>query len=102
MELRPVGVGKNGGIDGFYSRSSFDLYHELALINPEHPTRLCNELAAATGIPVVLMDANDIQRDQLGKSDNFPLTDEQIQDAMQDNPSGQGDELTPLILIRPL
>ena len=31
-----------------------------------------------------------------------PLTDEQIQDAMADNPSGQGDELTPLILIRPL
>ena len=33
---------------------------------------------------------------------DFPLTDEEIQDAMQDNPSGQGDELTPLILIRPL
>ena len=30
------------------------------------------------------------------------LTDEEIQDAMADNPSGQGDELTPLILIRPL
>ena len=30
------------------------------------------------------------------------LTDEQIQDAMADNPSGQGDELTPFILIRPL
>ena len=32
----------------------------------------------------------------------IPLTDEEIQDAMADNPSGQGDELTPLILIRPL
>ena len=55
-----------------------------------------------TGIPVVLMDANDLQRDQLGKSPDFPLTDAQIQDAMADNPSGQGDELTPFILIRPL
>ena len=91
-----------GGIDGFYTRSSFDLYHEMALINPDNPVELCNQLAAETGIPVVLMDANDIQRDQLGKSDNFPLTDEQIQDAMADNPSGQGDELTPLILIRPV
>ena len=54
------------------------------------------------GIPVVLMDANDLQRDQLGKCSCFPLTDEQIQDAMADNPSGQGDELTPLILIRPV
>ena len=91
-----------GGIDGFYERSSFQLYHEMALINPDHPTELCNELAQKTGIPVVLMDANDLQRDQLGKSDNFPLTDEEIQDAMADNPSGQGDELTPFILIRPI
>ena len=91
-----------GGIDGFYTRSSFDLYHEMALINPDNPVELCNRLTMETGIPVVLMDANDLQRDQLGKSDGFPLTDEQIQDAMADNPSGQGDELTPLILIRPV
>ena len=90
------------GIDGFYSRSSFELYHELALINPENPNELCEQLYKETGIPVVLMDANDLQRDQLGKNASFPLTDEQIQDAMADNPSGQGDELTPLILIRPV
>ena len=91
-----------GGIDGFYFRSSFDIYKEMALINPDNPDELCDDLAKKTGIPVVLMDANDLQRDQLGKSKNFPLTDEEIQDAMRDNPSGQGDELTPLILIRPV
>ena len=91
-----------GGIDGFYFRSSFDVYKEMALINPENPDGLCEALAKACGIPVVLMDANDLQRDQLGKSPDFPLTDAQIQDAMADNPSGQGDELTPFILIRPL
>ena len=91
-----------GGIDGFYFRSSFDVYKELALINPPNPVELCDKLYAETGIPVVLMDANDIQQDQLGKCNGFPLTDEEIQDAMKDNPSGQGDELTPLILIRPV
>lgn len=91
-----------GGIDGFYFRSSFERYKQLALINPPNPVELCNELEKETGIPVVLMDANDIQQDQLGKCDDFPLTDEEIQDAMGDNPSGQGDELTPLILIRPV
>ncbi len=91
-----------GGIDGFYERSSFDVYKQMALINPPNPNELSNELYKKTGIPIVLMDANDIQRDQLGKSEGFPLTDEQIQDALKDNPSGQGDELTPLILIRPL
>lgn len=91
-----------GGIDGFYFRSSFERYKEIALINPPEPDALSDALAEATGIPVVLMDANDIQRDQLGKSKNMPLTDEQIQDALHDNPSGQGDELTPFILIRPV
>lgn len=91
-----------GGIDGFYFRSSFDVYKELALINPDNPDGLCEALEAETGIPTVLMDANDIQRDQLGKSSGMPLSDEEIQDALHDNPSGQGDELTPFILIRPL
>lgn len=108
---RPFGVhglfykicGKGvGGIDGFYFRSSFDRYKELALINPPNPVELCNQLEKDTGIPVVLMDANDIEQNQLGKCDDFPLSDDEIQDAMADNPSGQGDELTPLILIRPL
>lgn len=91
-----------GGIDGFYTRSSFPIYHELALINPENADALCEELSQQTGMPVVLMDANDLQRDQLGKSSNMPLSDKQLQDALADNPSGQGDELTPFILIRPL
>ncbi|MDO4484569.1 MAG: F420-0--gamma-glutamyl ligase [Clostridia bacterium] len=90
------------GIDGFYFRSSFDLYKEMALLNPDNPVELANEMAEKTGIPVVIMDANDIDQNQLGKCDSFPLTDDQIQDAMKDNPSGQGDEMTPIILIRPL
>ena len=90
------------GIDGFYFRSSFDRYKTLALINPENPVGLANEMQKNTGFPVVIMDANDIDQNQLGKCDTFPLTDDQIQDALRDNPCGQGDELTPIILIRPL
>ena len=90
------------GIDGFYAASDFKEYHELAVINPPDADRLCDELTAKTGIPVVIMDANDFHRNQLGKSKASPLTDEEIQEAMADNPSGQGKELTPFILIRPL
>ena len=108
---RPFGVhglfykicGKGvAGIDGFYFRSAFGRYKDLALINNDNPVELCDALEKETGIPVVLMDANDIDQNQLGKCTDFPLTDDQIQDAMKDNPSGQGGELTPLILIRPL
>ena len=91
-----------GGIDGFYFRSSFERYKTMGLINPPNPVELCDQLEKDTGIPVVLMDANDIEQNQLGKCTDFPLTDDEIQDAMRDNPSGQGDELTPLILIKPV
>ena len=90
------------GIDGFYFRSSVDLYKEMALINPSNPVELCDARYRETGVPTVLMDANDFDQNQLGKCNGFPLTDDQIQDALRDNPCGQGDELTPLILIRPL
>lgn len=90
------------GIDGFYPYSSFEIYKNLALINPENPDELCEDLFRKTGIPVALLDANDIDIHQLGKNRTFPLTDAQIQDALADNPSGQADELTPFILIRPL
>lgn len=90
------------GIDGFYPDSSFERYHTMGVINPDNPVALCDALMKDTGVPVVVMDANDFDQNQLGKATAFPLTDDQIQDAMKDNPSGQGDELTPFILIRPL
>ncbi len=90
------------GIDGFYPDSDFKEYHELAVINPPDADKLCDELTRKTGIPVVIMDANDFHRNQLGKSKACPLSDEELQEAMQDNPSGQGAELTPFILIRPM
>ena len=90
------------GIDGFYPDSSFEQYHTMGVLNPTNPEALCDALYAATGVPTVVMDANDFDQNQLGKGRDFPLTDDQIQDAMKDNPSGQGDELTPLILIRPV
>lgn len=90
------------GIDGFYQRSDFKVYHDLALINNDNADELCTDLYEKTGIPVVLMDANDFDQNILGKSEGFPLSDQQIQEALHDNPSGQGDELTPLILVRPL
>ncbi len=91
-----------GGIDGFYQRSDFSIYHDLALVNNDNGDELCNEIHEKTGVPTVLMDANDFDRNVIGISDGYPLTAQEIQDAMQDNPSGQGGELTPLILIRPL
>ena len=93
-------------LNGFGDSSLLAVYYDARALEEEglyeNAQELCDELEKKTGIPVVLMDANDIDQNQLGKCADFPLTDDQIQDAMKDNPSGQGDELTPLILIRPV
>lgn len=60
-----------GGIDGFYTRSSFELYHQMALINPDNPDELCAKLYQDTGIPVVLMDANDLRATSWAKARTF-------------------------------
>ena len=88
------------GIDGFYSHSSFDLYHTIAILNPRDPNGVCAELEGELGIPVYLVDANDLEREVLGRSPSAPYSDEVFLELIRDNPAGQSDELTPLILIR--
>ncbi len=89
------------GIDGFYSHSSFDTYHTLAVLNPKEPQKVCADIHAQLGISCVLVDANDIDVEVLGKSpDLADVADKLLADRIRDNPAGQDDELTPFVLIR--
>ncbi|MBR2578614.1 MAG: F420-0--gamma-glutamyl ligase [Clostridia bacterium] len=89
------------GIDGFYMNSSFDLYHNLALLNPKNPSKVCNEISDAFNISSMIVDANDFEVNVLGKSDSLKgISDEFLKLLIKDNPAGQSDELTPLILIK--
>lgn len=88
------------GIDGFYSRSSFDIYKVTAVLNPINPNGVCEEIFEKTGIPAVIVDANDLSREILGKSNQLPVTESVFLNIIRDNPAGQSDELTPFILIK--
>ena len=48
----------------------------------------------------MIVDANDLGQELLGYSDDITLSEEELKELIKDNPSGQGKELTPLILIR--
>lgn len=48
----------------------------------------------------MIVDANDFGREILGKSKDINLSDEELKEIIKDNPAGQENELTPLILIR--
>lgn len=89
------------GIDGFYMHSSFDVYHDIALLNPKNPKKVCNEIENAFGINSMIVDANDFGVEILGKCDEIKgISDEFLASIIKDNPAGQSDELTPLILIK--
>ena len=89
------------GIDGFYMNSSFDLYHNLALLNPKNPDKVCDEIENKFKIKSMIVDANDFGVEILGKThklNNF--SDDFLCSLIKDNPAGQSDELTPLVLIK--
>ena len=91
------------GIDGFYSHSSFDVYHTMAVLNPREPDKVCAEIEETLHIPIVIVDANDLNVEILGVAPS--LSDKPrdfFAELIRDNPAGQDDELTPLILIRPV
>ena len=89
------------GIDGFYSHSSFETYHTLAVLNPKEPEKVCANIHEALGMSCILVDANDIDVEVLGKSpDLAEVADVDLADRIRDNPAGQDDELTPFIIIR--
>lgn len=89
------------GIDGFYAHSAFDVYHQMATLTPKHPDRVCERIEEKTGVPAMIVDANDIDVTILGTSCTLRDRGRDILAAyIQDNPAGQDDECTPFVLIR--
>ena len=87
------------GLDGFYP-DVFPVYGEFGIEIPDNPAGVCNEIFEKTGVRAMIVDANDLTRDILGKGDQVALTDEQLCEIIRDNPAGQDDQCTPFILIR--
>ena len=88
------------GIDGFYPYSSFELYKTTALLNPREPDAVCEEIHEKYGIMCMIVDANDLAADIFGRCLALTMDWEQLHAIIKDNPAGQADELTPLILLR--
>ncbi len=88
-------------IDGF-NPATVKPFDEFAMLGPADPAAACTELSAHTGVPVAIVDANNINIEVLGTSPGFPVDRATIREVLLDNPMGQGDERTPVIVVRPL
>ncbi|MEE1056983.1 MAG: F420-0--gamma-glutamyl ligase [Acutalibacteraceae bacterium] len=91
------------GLDGFYDKV-WDEYGDIGIKIPENPNGVCNELKEKLGMSCIIVDANDLGQELLGASDDLKafIPEDELIKFVRDNPSGQGKELTPIILIRPL
>jgi hypothetical protein len=86
-------------IDGF-NPSTVKPFDEFAMLGPADPDAAARELAAHVGAPVAIVDANNINVEVLGTSADFPVGREVVREVLLDNPLGQNDELTPIIVVR--
>lgn len=93
-------VGKGvSGIDGFYGKA-FDCYKEMGILLPENPDMVCNDIREKLGIHCVIVDANDLGVEILGKSNDIIYTESELKAMIRDNPAGQSAQQTPMILAR--
>jgi len=88
------------GLDGFYGRDIPE-YEHMGVRIPENPRGVCDEIYEKCGIKMMIVDANDLTVDMLGKGKALDeYTDAQLLEMIKDNPAGQDRQLTPFILIR--
>lgn len=87
------------GLDGFYGHV-WKEYEDIGIKLPKNPEGVCNEIKEKLGISCMIVDANDLGQEILGYSSDIELSKNELKELIRDNPSGQGKELTPLILIR--
>ena len=87
------------GLDGFYDHV-WKEYGDIGIKIPENPSGVCNEIKEKLGISCMIVDANDLGQEVLGHSSDIQLSEDELKGLIKDNPSGQGKQLTPIILIR--
>ena len=75
-------------------------YRDIGIENPENPSGVCDEIKEKLGMSCMIVDANDLGQEVLGYSSDITLSEEELHGLIADNPCGQGQETTPIVLIR--
>jgi len=83
-------------IDGY--TGTLPPFERTIVLGPADPERVACELAARAGAPVAVVDANDLSGAKvLGASPG--VRRERVAAALRENPHGNGDEQTPLVVL---
>lgn len=89
-----------GGLDGFYGEDILEYAH-IGIRIPSEPDRVCDEVWQKTGVAMVIVDANDLGVEMLGKCGQLrDCPEPELLNLIADNPAGQSRQFTPFILVR--
>ncbi|MFH0830943.1 MAG: F420-0--gamma-glutamyl ligase [Parcubacteria group bacterium] len=86
-------------IDGF-NPAAIPPFNEFAMLGPANPDKTSQEIEDRFEIPTVIIDGNNINVEVLGSSKNVPVSRAIVRQILLDNPMGQADELTPIVIVR--
>ena len=86
-------------IDGFIPEDMYP-YTEWGVLPPPDPQGDMERVERATGIPTVTADANYIDVQILGVSEGVGLDKKIVRQILLDNPLGQGNKMTPFVIVR--
>ena len=89
---------KARGIDG-PTHGTIPPYDHYVVLTPDDPMGSSKRLCQALGYPVAIVDINDLGANILGFSEKQPSMD-WLARALGDNPLGQGEECTPMGILR--
>ena len=74
-------------------------FYEYVIKGPKDPERVVQQISERTGLPAAIVDVNDIGGSWV-VGGSAGLDARLVEAALRDNPAGQGDACTPIILIR--
>lgn len=92
-------AGRVSEIDGFNPRAMYP-YTEYAILPPRDPNGVGQRIEDQLGIPTSIIDGNNIDVKIISLSRGVPVDARLARLILLDNPMGQDEELTPIILVR--
>jgi hypothetical protein len=92
-------AGRVSEIDGFNPDSMWP-YTEYAVLPPLDPEGVCRRVETELGIPAEIIDGNNIDVKIISQSARVPVDKRLSRLVLLDNPMGQDEEMTPIILVR--
>jgi len=86
-------------LDGFYGKF-YPQYADIGILGPIDCDSLCDKLRQEFNLSFFVADVNDLGANILGRSKNLIGQENMLLKILKDNPAGQSNEQTPIIIVR--